>query len=492
MSEGTRAGPRARSVVFHGHFYQPPRENPWNDEIPEQPSAAPFHDWNQRIEAECYRPVTHSRVLGDGRVLEQHVNCLAWMSFDFGPTLLRWLERHAPDTYAAVLEADRESVRRTGHGNALAMPYHHPILPLSAPRDRTTEIRWGIADFRRRFGREPEGMWLPETAVDGATLDAVAAEGIRFTVLAPHQVEPVPEDGGPVRFETEGGREIALFIYDGALSHAVAFGSMLRDGVAWADRMAEAGPHVLRSVATDGETFGHHHRFSEMALARAIVELRARPGTVLENYASFLAREGAHATASLVEPTSWSCAHGVERWRFDCGCRADPGAGSSQAWRAPLRDALVWLTDGLHEVFEREAAPLLGDPWKARDAYGSVVGAQDVGERVRFVRHWMGEEEGSDPDVAVWRALDLLEMERHALGAFTSCAWFFDDVARLEPRQNLAYAARAIELAGEAGAKLKPGFLERLQKAESNDPEDGTAADLFERGFDEWGFALQT
>jgi alpha-amylase/alpha-mannosidase (GH57 family) len=323
-------------------------------------------------------------------------------------------------------------------------------------------------------------MWLPETAVDAATLDALAAESIRFTVLAPHQVDPVPADGRPVRYTTPSGQEIALFVYDGGLSHGVAFGSLLRDGVAWAELLAGADDAPsLRSIATDGETFGHHHKFSEMALAKAIVELRARDGVAVENFASFLAREGVRTDARLVEPTSWSCAHGVGRWSTDCGCRADAAVVSSQAWRAPLRDALAELADGLHRIYEEEATPLLGDPWAARDAYGAVVGAIDPGEREGFVVDRL-HRNGRDMEPGTVReAHRLLEMERNVLRSFTSCAWFFDDVGGLEPRQVLAYAARAIELAGEPGATLRDRFHSELAAAESNDPEIGSAADLF-------------
>jgi alpha-amylase/alpha-mannosidase (GH57 family) len=474
----------SRSLVLHGHFYQPPREDPWTERVPEQPTAAPFHDWNVRIDQECYRPITRSRVLNDDGTEGEAINCLDWMSFDFGPTLLWWLERHAPDTYEAVLSADRASLERLDHGNALAMPYHHTILPLSDPRDRRTEIRWGIADFRRRFGREPEGMWLPETAVDAETLDAIAAEGIRFTVLAPHQVDPVPADGLPARYQTRSGHEIALFVYDGTLSHGVAFGSLLSDGVAWANAMYgdDAAP-VLRSMATDGETFGHHHTFAEMALAKAITELRERDGIRLENYASFLARSGAHADARLTEPTAWSCAHGVGRWMSDCGCRAAPEEDSSQAWRGPLRDALTWLAEGLHRIYEEEGTRLFGDPWAARDAYGTVVGAVDGAERDAFVRDWLERgTEGAGP-AARSDAGRLLEMERNVLRMFTSCAWFFDDVGGLEPRQVLSYAARAIELAGVPGSALTDGFVERLAVARSNDSEIGSAAAIY-RGFE--------
>lgn len=462
--------PDMRSVVIHGHFYQPPREDPWTRSIPRQPSAAPYHDWNERIAAECYGPVVASRVVRDDGP-DRTVNSLEWMSFNFGPTLMVWLETHEPETYAAIIDADGASAERLGgHGNAIAMPYHHPILPLSTERDRRTEIRWGIADFRRRFGRDPEGMWLPETAVDAASLDALADEGILFTILAPHQVDPTPPDGRPGRYVTSSGKEIALFVYDGGLSHGVAFGDLLEDGVAWANLMA-GGSAALRSIATDGETFGHHHTFGEMGLAKAIVELRGRPGLELENYASFLAREGARNRVDIVEPSAWSCAHGVDRWRADCGCRIDPGGDTQQLWRQPLREAFEWLARGLHDVFEEEGREYFDDPWAERDRYGDVV------DRV-------GGPGSGGPDhdgPAQGRAGELLEMERDALRLFTSCAWFFDDVGGIEARQGIAYAAHGLELAGPAGERLRSGLVRRLRKAVSNDPEVGTAAKVFER-----------
>ncbi|MCA1791738.1 MAG: hypothetical protein LC667_18365, partial [Thioalkalivibrio sp.] len=249
------------SVVVHGHFYQPPREIPWTDQVPREASAAPYHDWNERVLAECYRPVTEARVLdGQGRIRDV-MNTLEWMSWDAGPTLLRWLAREAPATYGAFLEADARSLARTGFGNALAAPYHHVILPLASRRDKVTEVRWGIADFRRRFGRDPEGMWLPETAVDLETLEVLAEEGILFTVLAPQQVETPPAGGLPGRVSLSGGRSIAVFVYDGPLSHGVAFGSLLGDAEAWirevTARSAQQGTRLV-SLATDGETFGHH------------------------------------------------------------------------------------------------------------------------------------------------------------------------------------------------------------------------------------------
>ena len=448
------------AVVIHGHFYQPPREDPWLDDVETEPSAAPFHDWNERIERECYRAVVAARRYApDGRIADI-VNTLADISFDVGPTLLAWLEPHAPRTYAAILEADRLSrTRHDGHGNAIATPYHHVILPLASRRDKVTEVRWGIADFRRRFGREPLGMWLPETAVDADTLDVLAAEGIRFTVLAPHQVAGAPAGGLPGRYRTPGGHTIALFAYDGAISHDVAFGGLLKNAPAWVERLlsrdASGAARRLVAVATDGETYGHHHRFGEVALAWVLGEL-ARRSVPVENFASVLARHPAEQDVQLVAPSSWSCPHGVERWRSDCGCRMAPERPSQQRWRAPLRDGLDWLAGELHAVFEREGAAVLGDPWAARDAYDGTAG---TGAGVR--------------------ARELLELERNALRMFTSCGWFFDDIGGIEALQVLRYAARAIELAGPGGERLEAGLLERLAQATSNDPAAGSGRELY-------------
>jgi hypothetical protein len=469
-----------RSVVVHGHFYQPPREDPWLDEVETEPSAAPFHDWNERIERECYRAVVAARLSGaDGRI-SRIVNTLTSISFDFGPTLLEWMEREAPATYEAVLEADQLSCERhDGHGNAIAMPYHHSILPLCSRRDKTTEVRWGIADFRRRFRREPEGMWLPETAVDDDTLDVLAAEGIRFTILAPHQVRPLPSGGGPGRYRTAGGRTITLFVYDGGISHDIAFGSLLQDARAWADRMAPkdgaSGPADLSLVATDGETYGHHQRFGEMALAALLDQVTRRPDVRIGNCAAFLAVHPAREDVTIVAPSSWSCRHGVERWRSDCGCKVAPLSPTQQRWRAPLREALDWLAGELHALFEREAGVLLRDPWAARDGYGEIM---DAGEEA--IAHFVNASlrEPIDLETPV-RARELLELERHALRMFTSCGWFFDDIGGIEARQVLRYAARAIDLAGADATRLEAGLLERLAQAASNVPAVGTGRAVY-------------
>ncbi len=471
--------PSTRSIVIHGHFYQPPREDPWLDEVEAEPSAAPAHDWNERIEQECYRAVAAARLPGHGGRIARIVNLYEWVSFNFGPTLLEWLERAAPDTYQAVLGADRASAQRLGHGNAVAMPYHHAILPLSSRREKVTEVRWGIADFRRRFGREPLGMWLPETAVDEETLDVLAQEGIGFTILAPHQVDHVPARGLPGRVRTAGGRSIVVFVYDGPISHDVAFGPLVRDATSWSTRLlatpADGPPPALVSVATDGETYGHHHHFGEMALAMTIERIREAPGAVIENFAAFLARHGAEEEVRIVSPSAWSCTHGVERWRSDCGCRMAHDQPTSQAWRTPLRDAVSWLTTTCHGCFDRDAPALLREPAEALAGYGSVIGAGAAAVQ-QYVRA------AARPDLtpeALMRAAELLEMERGALRTLTSCAWFFDDIGGLEPLQVLRYAAWVIALGGNDAHMLEEGFTRRLAPAESNVPALGSGRDIY-------------
>ncbi|MEO8200425.1 MAG: DUF3536 domain-containing protein [Gemmatimonadota bacterium] len=458
------------SIIIHGHYYQPPRENPWLEEVEIEPTAAPFHDWNQRIEQESYRAVVAARVLGHEGRIASVLNTLSYSSFNFGPTLLSWMESAAPDTYAAILEADRESIRRLGHGNAIAQPYHHVILPLSTRRDKVTEVRWGIADFRRRFGREPEGMWLPETAVDDETLDVLASEGIRFTILAPYQVTALPPSGLPGLYRTKSGRSITVCLYDGQLAQGVAFGELLRDAGLWIARLrVSAADHRggVVAIATDGETYGHHHKFGEMALARVISEFSGETSVggpsaseiTIENFASFLARHPATHEVELVAPSSWSCAHGVERWRSECGCKIAPDRPTQQKWRAVLRNACDWLAGEIHSIYEREATPLMDDIWGARDSYDPTRRDEHRG--------------------ANQRVRELLELERHALMIFTSCAWFFDDIAGIEPIQNLKYAARAIELTGKDAARLETEFLLRLATAQSNDPGQGNGRDIY-------------
>jgi alpha-amylase/alpha-mannosidase (GH57 family) len=438
-------------VVIHGHFYQPPRENPWTGLVDQEESAAPEHDWNVRVSKECYQPLVAIAVEDGGQKVE--IPAYEFLSFDFGATLLDWMEREMPALHDTVIDADRASVRRlAGHGNALAMPFHHIILPLASRRDKVTEVRWGIRDFKKRFGRDPVGLWLPETAVDYETLEVIAGEGIAFTVLAPHQVRKVPERGLPGRIRLAGGREIAVFAYDGGLSHDLAFGGLLSDADRWTGLLKDRADGTITAMAMDGETFGHHHGGGDKALGLVIHRLRDR----ITNFAAAFAEHQAQETVELVESTSWSCSHGVERWRSACGCRIEHNAQTQQDWRGPLRAAIDWLASEAHGIYEREGATLPGGPWEFRDGAGAIepVDGGEAAER-------------------------LIEMERSALRSMTSCGWFFDDVAGLESRQALRYAAHAISLAGEEGPRLEAGFIEKLGDARSNDPNAGSAADVF-------------
>jgi len=422
-------------VIIHGHFYQPPRENPWTGQVDAEPSAAPEHDWNVRVTKETYLPL----------VSVEGVPVYEYLSFDFGATLLDWMEREAPEIHAAVIRADRASVKRLGHGNALAMPFHHIILPLASRRDKETEVRWGIADFKKRFGRDPVGFWLPETAVDRETLDVVAAEGIAFTVLAPHQVSKPPERGLPAKVELNDGRSIAVFVYNGALSHDVAFGGLASDANRWADALNGTPPGAITSIAVDGETFGHHHKGGDKGLATVLSRLQRSDKLALTNFAAALAAHPAAETVNIIEPTSWSCAHGVERWRSNCGDRIEQSVPPHQEWRAPLRAAIDWLAAEVHGIYERDGRDLPGGPWAFRDAAGAI-----------------GPPPPAPPVNGNRDAARLIEMERDVLRSMSSCGWFFDDIAGIEARQVLRYAAHAIALAGAESARLEAGFIEKL------------------------------
>ncbi|MDW7761618.1 MAG: DUF3536 domain-containing protein [Acidobacteriota bacterium] len=488
-----------RFVCIHGHFYQPPRENPWLEEIEIQDSAHPYHDWNERITAECYAPNAAARILGDERRIADIVNNYSRMSFNFGPTLLSWMERRSPDVYAAVLEADRESRKNFGgHGSALAQVYNHIIMPLATARDKRTQVVWGIRDFEHRFGRKPEGMWLAETAVDIATLEALAAEGFAFTILAPHQALRVRREGSDAWVDVSGaridtrkpyfcrlpsGRSIALFFYNGPVSREIAFGNLLADGASFARRLAagftDTTDPQLVHIATDGETYGHHHKYGDMALAYCfhllLTENIARP-TV---YGEFLELSPPRDEVEIAENTAWSCAHGIERWRSDCGCETGCDPRLHQRWRAPLREAVDMLAERLGPHFENAASGLLRDPWAARDDYISVILDRSDDGRARFLERHAARRLDAENKV---RVLKLLEMQRNALLQFTSCGWFFDDVAGLETVQILMYAARAIQLAAETdGPDLEADFIRILERAAGNRPGLKSAAVVYRK-----------
>lgn len=493
-------------LVFHGHFYQPPRENPWTDEVPREPSASPFHDWNQRIDAESYRPNAFARVVDEQGRIDDIVNNYELISFNFGPTLLRWLEREDPLTLARIVEADRRSARtRGGHGNAIAQAYNHMILPLANARDRATQMRWGIAEFVHRFGRHPEAMWLPETAANDLVLGELIDHGMRFAILAPLQAARVRridgdgswqdvrgarvEPGRPYRWShpDQSGRSLALFFYDGPLARSVAFGEALRDSHMFLEACTAAahrgdGTHPIVHVAVDGETAGHHHAWGDRALAYALAREAAAKGFRVTNYAELLDRhpplwEVELDHGELGEGTAWSCAHGVGRWIRDCGCRIGHREGWSQAWRGPLRAAFDLLRDRAIPFFEQEGGRLWRDPWAARDAYIQVLLRPSEQTREALLREHGRGLPGAD---AATRAFQLLEMQHQLLLMYTSCGWFFDDVGGLEAVQVMRYAARAMDLWRELGGDPpRAQFLELLAGAVSNDVRKGTAADLF-------------
>jgi alpha-amylase/alpha-mannosidase (GH57 family) len=475
-----------RFATIHGHFYQPPRENPWTGEVEREASAAPYHDWNERITAECYAANAAPKVRDGTGKIRVLPSSYTRISYDFGPTLLAWLEEREPRVYEAVIEADAVGRERFGgHGPAMAQGYNHVILPLASPRDKRTQIYWGIRDFEHRFGRSPEGMWLPETAVDLETLDLLAEYGISFTILSPSQAMRVKVSGAeewtdvtggridssrPWRARLSSGRSIALFFYDGPLSHGVAFGGLLHNGQRLAEEIARTLPEGrsgLAHLAADGETFGHHHRFGDLALAAALDFLETRQLARLTVYGELLALQPPQGEVEILENTSWSCPHGVRRWAEDCGCSTGAKPAWNQAWRRPLREALVWLREELAMRFQASGSELLRDPWAARDeSIGLVLDPSAAAVEAFLLRH--GRRSLSVPERLAARR--LLECQRWSMTMFTSCGWFFDDIGGLEPRQVLRYAARAIQLDEEVhGDSLEPGLLARLGEAKSND-----------------------
>jgi alpha-amylase/alpha-mannosidase (GH57 family) len=491
--------PANRQICIHGHFYQPPRENPWLEAVETQDSASPYHDWNERITAECYGPNAAARILDEQDRILRIVNNYASISFNFGPTLLSWLQSRSPDTYNAIIEADRMSRDRfAGHGNAIAQAYNHVILPLANERDKRTQVRWGLCDFERRFGRKPEGMWLPETAVDNDSLEALAAEGIAFTILEPHQANRYRKIGDkvwidattgvdptmPYRCTLPSGRSIVIFFYDGPISRAVAFEKLLARGETFAHRLigafddARKHPQVV-NIATDGETYGHHHRYGDMALAYALHYIEENELGTVTNYGDFLANYPPTHEVEINEQTAWSCSHGVERWRSDCGCNAGGGASWNQQWRTPLRDALDWLRNETASIFEEHAPALLRDPWAARDDYIDVILDRSDSSIARFFRKWSN---GHLDDNQIVRALELLEAQRNAMLMYTSCGWFFSDVSGIETVQVLNYAARVIQLAEKiSGRALEDTFREKPNDAVSNIADRGTARQIYDR-----------
>jgi alpha-amylase/alpha-mannosidase (GH57 family) len=487
-------------ICIHGHFYQPPRENPWLGEVEIQDSAYPFHDWNQRISAECYAPNSAARILDEKNDIVDIINNYAKLSFNFGPTLLSWLEKHEPEIYSAILEADKQSQKRfSGHGSAIAQAYNHIIMPLANSRDKHTQIYWGIQDFSHRFKRKPEGMWLPETAVDTDTLEIMAQLGIKFTILSPGQVNRVRKIGSGNWIEVKGGKvdpkkpysvplpsgkRLAIFFYDGSISHDIAFGDLLKNGEIFAQRLLqpfsrEQVEAQIVHIATDGESYGHHHRFGDMALAYGLDKIESDDKASLTVYGEYLERHPPEYEVEIAENSSWSCAHGVERWRNDCGCHTGLNPGSTQAWRAPLREAMDWLKDKVISLYKNEMVRFVRDIWAVRNEYIHVV----LNRSENNVGSFFSMNFGSDlTKTEKTKVLKLLELQRNAMFMFTSCGWFFDDISGIESVQVMKYAGRVIQLAKEIeDLDLEAGYLERLERAPSNKPAFSNGAKIYEQ-----------
>lgn len=487
-------------ICIHGHFYQPPRENPWLESIELQDSAAPYHDWNERITAECYAPNSKARILNTEGKIEQITSNYSKISFNFGPTLLGWMKDKTPEVHDAIIAADRASQKNfSGHGSAIAQVYNHMILPLANPRDKRTQVLWGIRDFEHRFGRFPEGMWLSETAADSETLDVLAECGIKFTILSPFQASRVRDigrrswrdvNGGhidPTRaylVKLRSGRTMNVFFYDGPVSQAIAFEQLLTSGERFAQRLTGAFDEnrhwdQLVNIATDGESYGHHHRQGEMALAYALHHIETSNLARLTVYGEYLEKHPPTAEVQIHEKSAWSCSHGVGRWMADCGCNNGGHPDWNQGWRAPLRQSLDWLRDEMAQVFDAKARDYLRDPWNARDDYIYVVWNRSPNIRADFfAKH--ASRELSDPEKIT--ALKLLELQRHAMLMYTSCGWFFDDISGIESVQVVQYAARALQLAREVLDKdFEPGFLERFDAARSNIPGNQGGKRIYEK-----------
>ncbi|MDR2577962.1 MAG: DUF3536 domain-containing protein [Chitinispirillales bacterium] len=498
-------------LVVHGHFYQPPRENPWLDIIEQQESAAPYHDWNERIYDECYRPNAYSRLLDSrGMITGIHNNYLH-MSYNFGPTLFTWLERYHPVTARKMIAADKESAARLGgHGSAVAQVFNHVIMPLASRRDKLTQIRWAKHFFKKRYGREPGGMWLGETAINMETVVCLIEENIRYVILSPSQAESFRRIGDhdwthtshhqidtrrPYRIfpsDNSGNRLdgfLDVFFFDEGLSKEVSFNDILQDSRTLGNRINQCydphnGGNQLVTIATDGETFGHHKAYGDMCLAYFFTNIAPELGITPVNFGYYLSINPPEYEVTLGdahgEGRAWSCAHGVGRWSRDCGCHTGGEEGWHQAWRGPFRHALQRLQSQIDFHFEARLSTLFSDPWALRDKYINVMWEPSLSKTAEFLQAQSGKFNFNGELTAEVRR--LLEAQKFMQFAFTSCAWFFNDISGIETVQNLAYACRALQLGLPEDSKLPvlETFLDDLSKAPSN-LKDTNGRTLFER-----------
>lgn len=502
-NDNTKTVKKEKFLTIHGHFYQPPRENPWLEAIELQDSALPYHDWNERICKECYNPNSVSRIVDNRNRILDIVNNYEYMSFNFGPTLLSWLESYAPLTYERIIKADIESIsQHDGHGNAMAQVYNHIIMPLANNRDKETQVKWGIRDFEYRFGRKPEGIWLAETAVDDATLNVLVDNGIKFTVLSPYQALKMKKSSDKTWQDVSWGnidparsykytiksdlkKSIDLFFYDGAISRSVAFDELLTDGNKFIKRLKEGVSELrdypqLINIATDGESYGHHTKFGDMALSYVLKIKAEDEGFKITNYAEYLAKYRSDYEADIKQASSWSCFHGVGRWKEDCGCSTGGHPGWNQKWREPLRNALDYLRDHFAEIFEREGAKYYNkDVWAVRNQYIDVILDRSYSNIKKFQKEHFKADLSEEDRI---RGMELLEIQRQALLMYTSCGWFFSEISGIETVQIMKYAARAMQLAARfSNEDFEEHFLEILSQAKSNIQEFGTGRDIYER-----------
>ena len=489
-------------LTVHGHFYQPPRENPWLEAIEQQDSALPFHDWNERINNECYNPNSVSKIVNSKNQILNVVNNYEYISYNFGPTLLSWMEEFAPLAYERVIKADINSRRaHNGHGNAIAQVYNHMIMPLANERDKQTQVKWGIKDFEYRFGRKPEGIWLAETACDDDTLRVLVENGIKFTILSPYQAQKIRKEGektwqdvswgniDPARsyryyIKSAPGKYIDLFFYDGAISRSVAFDELLTDGNKFVNRLKDGISDLrnypqLVNIATDGESYGHHTKFGDMALAYAM-KLRVKDaGFIVTNYAEYLEKYKSDWEVEIKPVSSWSCSHGVGRWSDDCGCSTGGHPGCNKKWRKPLRQALDYLRDEMTTLYHKQGKKFFKNPQATRDNYISVIMDRSDISVKNFQDEYFLDDLTDEQKV---KAMELLEIQRQAMLMYTSCGWFFSEISGIETVQIMKYAARVMQLAKSFMKKdLETPFLEILNEAKSNIPEFGTGKDVYEK-----------